>query len=174
MLIPGSDALAVTASLHAGVPVLLASRGLLPELLPRLALLWCGCGCCECPCGGLWSAAEAPSPTRPTCCPISPRQGNTTVLLDHIPPPEKQRSGLLTVLFTPSLLDSLAQELAVCVCVCLIPPTSPLLCTMCHQSVRFTLTALLDIISYTGEFFSHLKQTHRGSMCFAQTTTRPL
>lgn len=70
MLIPGSEALAVTASLHAGVPALVASRGLLPELLPRLPLLWCGC--CECPCGGLWSAAEAPSPTRPTCCPISP------------------------------------------------------------------------------------------------------
>ncbi|KAG7332528.1 hypothetical protein KOW79_004362 [Hemibagrus wyckioides] len=109
----GSEAFAVTASLHAGVPVFVASRGLLPELLPRLPLLWCACGCCEWPCGGLWSAAEAPSPTRPTCCPISParlrekirrgpEQVNTSVRLDHIPPQKKQRSGLLTVLFTPS------------------------------------------------------------------------
>lgn len=74
-LIPGSSmmfAAAVAAAvLPGGVPVMLMllppppSRGLLPEPLARFDL-----PCCCCPCGGVWIPAEAPSPTRPTCCPI--------------------------------------------------------------------------------------------------------
>lgn len=67
ILMPGSETL-TAAVLPGGVPVILpGSRGLLPALLPRLPFPWCGWDAWGC---GGWSPVDAPSPTRPTCCPI--------------------------------------------------------------------------------------------------------